>query len=638
MRLRGVISICVAIALSISGLVAPATAIGGFGDVASQRYYSSAVQWMVDRQITTGTAAGCFAPDQVLTRAELATFVWRYAGEPAGGGHPFGDVGAGSYYETAVGWMYRTGLTTGTSRNTYSPHRAVTRGEMAAFLWRYAGSPSRAAAVFSDVASTDFYRDAVSWMVAEGITNGTSTSTFSPDQGLTRAQFATFLYRYEGQPSVVDSGGGYCVLSGQSTLAGDGYSDGTSNYQQAWAFNATFDGDPSAPAPPSSQFEYAVTHRVHPAELQNSPGTYQGEHTSTCAPPPATHTITAMTNGRETDPAFYRCKNHQMTALGDVSGYSLASWWPRQEYNFADGGVLELDVNPSPLGGRMWWEVMLAPRADTRLAAARPTLPIDETYPAEYVLYRYKGGQMSIEVNGAVCSDWRTFGESMGNVDDPAITDTKIRRQFRLLVEPNGIPAMEVELDDGRFARLDFGSGDSGCSTPSPVVTIDQALPVFKHHAYTPDKDGGNGGRYTMHWDNIRFDGPQVGHYTTTHINDLVYLSANGDRPVGSSQTVNVNLSATGPNAQLFGQIHAPKVGGVLVRVNGGPVREVTDWTAMGGECASEHWTTFHLPLSPGELRVGNNTFEFIVGENDPCVASWMWTGFSAKTLEVQFG
>ncbi|MEZ5244263.1 MAG: S-layer homology domain-containing protein [Acidimicrobiales bacterium] len=195
------------------GSVMPAGAVAGFGDVAGDEFYTEAVQWMVDNDITSGTSPGCFSPGTATTRGQVATFIHRVQGEPAGGDSGFVDVAPGAYYADAVGWMVEDGITTGTTPMTFAPDRLVTRGELATFLYRAAGSPASGSESFVDVAATDFFADAVGWMVAEGITTGTSATTFSPSRYVTRGEVAAFLYRAAGSPDVDVIAGGDCATA-----------------------------------------------------------------------------------------------------------------------------------------------------------------------------------------------------------------------------------------------------------------------------------------------------------------------------------------------------------------------------------------------------------------------------------------
>lgn len=116
----------------------PAGAAAGFGDVSVDEFYTAAVQWMVDNEITSGTSPGCFSPGNATTRGQVATFIHRVAGEPDAGPSGFADVGHADFYADAVGWMVAEGITTGTSPTTYDPDAPVTRGQLATFLYRYA--------------------------------------------------------------------------------------------------------------------------------------------------------------------------------------------------------------------------------------------------------------------------------------------------------------------------------------------------------------------------------------------------------------------------------------------------------------------------------------------------------------------
>ncbi|RMH70430.1 MAG: S-layer homology domain-containing protein, partial [Actinomyces sp.] len=133
----------VALVAALGAGAVPAGAYGGFQDVRADRYHADAVAWMADRGITTGIRPGCFFPGASATRAEMVTFLWRYAGQPAGGSHPFADVTA-AWQQQPVAWAYRNGITTGVGGAHFAPDRPVTRGEVATFLWRYAGRPATA--------------------------------------------------------------------------------------------------------------------------------------------------------------------------------------------------------------------------------------------------------------------------------------------------------------------------------------------------------------------------------------------------------------------------------------------------------------------------------------------------------------
>ena len=174
-----------------------------FTDVAVTDYYYDAVLWAAENGITGGVDDTHFTPNAPCTRAQIVTFLWRAAGSPApkSSDMPFEDVAAGSYYHDAVLWAVEQGITVGTSATTFSPDDTCTRAHIVTFLWRAQQSPAAGSAnPFLDVASDAYYTDAVLWAVKNGITVGTNAAgtTFSPDDDCTRAQIVTFLFRCLG--------------------------------------------------------------------------------------------------------------------------------------------------------------------------------------------------------------------------------------------------------------------------------------------------------------------------------------------------------------------------------------------------------------------------------------------------------
>jgi len=186
----------------VSGPFRSAASCGdpGFVDVPAGAFYEQAVAWAACEGITTGTSPTTFSPDATAVRSHAATFLWRFAAEPTGLAHSFGDVPAGSFFEDAVAWMATTGITTGTTPTTFDPNATVTRAQMATFLWRYVGRPTGFTHSFNDVPAGAFFAEAVAWMATTGITTGTTPTTFSPNDPLTRAQAVTFLWRFAGRP------------------------------------------------------------------------------------------------------------------------------------------------------------------------------------------------------------------------------------------------------------------------------------------------------------------------------------------------------------------------------------------------------------------------------------------------------
>ena len=171
--------------------------VNPFVDVSGGSYYEDAVLWAVREGITSGTTATTFSPGASCTRAQMVTFLWRAAGSPkASGSNPFRDVSADTYYYDAVLWAVENGITSGISADAFAPDAMVTRAQTVTFLYRAAGSPAAApGSSFSDVSGNAYYADAVSWAVEKGITSGTAAAAFSPDADCTRAQIVTFLYR-----------------------------------------------------------------------------------------------------------------------------------------------------------------------------------------------------------------------------------------------------------------------------------------------------------------------------------------------------------------------------------------------------------------------------------------------------------
>ena len=173
-----------------------------FYDVPNGAYFYEAVKWAVKNGITTGVGNDLFAPEQPCTRAQIVTFLWRAAGSPEPKGTAAGmtDVVSGSYYEKAVAWAIENGITTGTTTSTFSPDATCTRGQSVTFLYRALKGTASGSTNFTDVKSDAFYTDAINWAVANNVTNGTSNTTFSPNADCTRAEIVTFLYRaYQGK-------------------------------------------------------------------------------------------------------------------------------------------------------------------------------------------------------------------------------------------------------------------------------------------------------------------------------------------------------------------------------------------------------------------------------------------------------
>ena len=168
-----------------------------FYDVPNNAYFYEAVKWAVKNGITTGVGNDLFAPEQPCTRAQIVTFLWRAAGspEPKDAASGMTDVVSGSYYEKAVAWAIENGITTGTTTTTFSPDVTCTRAQAVTFLARALNAKAASAAEFSDVPTDSYFADAVAWAAANGVTEGVGNGLFAPDSNCTRGQIVTFLYR-----------------------------------------------------------------------------------------------------------------------------------------------------------------------------------------------------------------------------------------------------------------------------------------------------------------------------------------------------------------------------------------------------------------------------------------------------------
>ena len=170
-----------------------------FTDVKEGDYYFTPILWAVKQGITNGTTPTTFSPENPCTRGQIVTFLWRAFGspEPTSTENPFTDVPETVYYYKAILWAVEQGITTGTTATTFSPEDTCTRGQVATFLWRACGKPAPQGSEnpFSDVPETVYYYEPILWAVENGITNGTGNGKFSPEDSCTRGQIVTFLYR-----------------------------------------------------------------------------------------------------------------------------------------------------------------------------------------------------------------------------------------------------------------------------------------------------------------------------------------------------------------------------------------------------------------------------------------------------------
>ena len=177
----------------------PAIPAAGFEDVFETDYFYEGVNWAYSKSITGGLSANKFGPAESCTRAQVVTFLWRAAGEPAveNAENPFTDIEEGQYYYDAVLWALEKGITTGLSEDTFGPKANCNRGQIVTFLWRAMDKPAYTASEnsFADLQENAYYYDAVLWAVEKGITTGISADSFAPNATCTRGQIVTFLYR-----------------------------------------------------------------------------------------------------------------------------------------------------------------------------------------------------------------------------------------------------------------------------------------------------------------------------------------------------------------------------------------------------------------------------------------------------------
>ena len=171
--------------------------ISPFRDVSTDAYYYEAVKWAQKKGITSGIGNDLFGPYQPCTRAQIVTFLWRAAGSPVVNyAMDLTDVPGDAYFAEAVRWALSQSITTGTADGKFSPNAPCTRAQAVTFLFRASKASADGAPAFSDVAADAYYAEAVKWATDNGITTGVGGGKFNPNGTCTRAQIATFLYRY----------------------------------------------------------------------------------------------------------------------------------------------------------------------------------------------------------------------------------------------------------------------------------------------------------------------------------------------------------------------------------------------------------------------------------------------------------
>lgn len=185
-------------------------------DVVDTDYFYTPVYWAMENGITNGVGKDLFRPENTCTRGQIVTFLWRDAGcpEPETKDAPFTDISAEDYYYKAVLWAVEQGITNGVSYDRFSPEGICTRSQVATFLWRAAGEPAPASQTvsFTDVPDGTYYTQAVQWAVEQGITAGVGKNRFSPEGLCTRGQIVTFLWRWAGEPKASADLSPYCTV------------------------------------------------------------------------------------------------------------------------------------------------------------------------------------------------------------------------------------------------------------------------------------------------------------------------------------------------------------------------------------------------------------------------------------------
>jgi hypothetical protein len=280
--------------------------------------------------------------------------------------------------------------------------------------------------------------------------------------------------------------------------------------------------------------------------------------------------------------------------------------------------------------------VMIVPRAQLQLMAAKDWLPISETYPSDRIVFDLNDptirgmhiGSRLPPPHGVVASGGDTPNShwAVRNPQDPALSDRRIRRTHRVTINENRI-SWGIQRQNGTFdtVSMDVPSG----------LPFHRGLVVFKTHVLGPAV------HYTVHWDNMRFSGPKLAPYENFESSTVINLEQGGHTPVGSTASQTIAVPHVGPNPVILGQTHSGMPGQVLLSINGEPNLAISPHSSKPGDdpCYFGDWRTFRVPLDPAVLRVGENTFQWTVGGGEPaCKANQWWhDGFAVKGLEVQF-
>ena len=171
----------------------------GFSDVDADDWFAESAVYVRDNGVMNGTSDTTFNPNGTTSRGQIAAILYWAAGSPAvSGAADFPDVAAGAYYADAAGWAAANGIVTGYSDGTFGPSDPITRQQLAAILWRYAGSPAAESGTdYADESAIASYAvTAVDWARDTGVITGRDGNVFDPNGRATRAQAAVILHRY----------------------------------------------------------------------------------------------------------------------------------------------------------------------------------------------------------------------------------------------------------------------------------------------------------------------------------------------------------------------------------------------------------------------------------------------------------
>lgn len=188
--------------VTVSAYFAPAASALPFNDVAYTSWYYDAVKFVYDKGIMDGVSYYRFAPDATITRGMVVTMLWRMAGEPYEAAAGFTDVAAGRYYTTAVAWAAKNGIVEGMTATTFAPDQAITREQLASILYRYAkwlGFSGYGSDIsgYTDAGKVSSYAyDAMSWAVRSGVVTGTSARVLDPQGTASRAAAAQMFMNF----------------------------------------------------------------------------------------------------------------------------------------------------------------------------------------------------------------------------------------------------------------------------------------------------------------------------------------------------------------------------------------------------------------------------------------------------------